>query len=186
MPFTVAYADGGINRRDFDAYVRLLERGGIDWSNAPRVPESGTSNRWLYVWADRREAEKFRDELQAETGDEKWDVRDVPAGTKFSPGSLAHVLILMRRHSLGADFSLHPHSKTLIRRRFPSALPVSSMSIEWNPKSNFEREHGRIWNHIAAVLTGLNPEQLATLEGYEVYDLMPERTIYNSQTTAAA
>jgi hypothetical protein len=186
MPFTVAYADGGIKRHEFDAYVRLLEKRGIDWSNTPRVPEAGTPNRWLYVWADHQDAEQFRDELAAETGDNKWYLRELAGDTKPSPGPLAHVLILMRRRSLGADFSLHPHSKTLIRRRFPQAHPVSSIAIEWRTKSDFEREHGPIWDHIAVVLTGLTLEQLASLEGYEVYDLMAERTIYNSQAAAAA
>jgi hypothetical protein len=185
MPFTVGYADGSIKRHEFEAYVRLLEKRGIDWSNTPRVPEQGTPNRWLYVWGDRREAEKFCEELKAETRDNKWYVRELAAGTEVSSGPLARVVILMRRHSLGAELSLHPHSKTLIRRRFPEARPVSSISIEWSTKSDFEGEHGPIWDHIAVVLTGLSLEQLAALEGYQVYDLMAERAVYDSQAALA-
>jgi len=185
MPFTVTHADAGMKRHDFDAYLRLLEQRGIDWSNTPRVAEPGSSNRWLHVWTDRHAAEQFREELQAETGDDRWYVRELPADTETNPGPLAHVLILMRRTSLGADFSLHPHSKTLIRRRFPQSRPVSSISIEWRTRSDFERDQGPIWDHIAVVLTGLSLEQLATLEGYEVYDLKGERTIYDSQMAVA-
>src|SRR2546430_1147553 len=113
MLFTVAHADAGIKRHEFEAYVRLLEERGIDWSNAPRLPEPGAGHRWLYVWADRRDADRFCEELKAETRDNRWYVQDLPAGTEASRGPLARVVILMRRHSLGADFSLHPHSKTL-------------------------------------------------------------------------
>jgi hypothetical protein len=146
MSYTVAYADGGIKRREFDAYVRLLEKRGIDWSNTPRVPEPGTSNRWLHVWADKNQAESFCADLQSETRDKKWYVRELAAGTQPSVGSLAGVVILMRSQNLSADFSLHPHSRTLIRRRFPDSRPVSSISIEWTTQSDFEREHGPIWS----------------------------------------
>ncbi len=186
MPYTVAYRDAGNKRREFDAYVRLLEKHGIDWSNAPRVPEPGTPNRWLYVWANQADAEKFCEDLKEETRDNKWYVRELPSDTETSAGPLTRVLIFMRRHSLGADFSLHPHSKAFIHRRFPQSRPVSSISIEWNTKSDFEQEHGPIWDHIAVVLTGLSLEQLATLGGYQVYDLMREQTVYDSEATLAA
>lgn len=186
MAFTVSYADAGIKRHEFEAYVRLLEKRGIDWSNTPRVPEPGTTNRWLYVWPRREDAEEFCNELKAETRDDRWNVREVAGGTQPSTGPLARVVILMRRHSLGADFSLHPHSRTLIRRRFPEARSVSSISIEWSTRGEFEQQHGPIWDHIALVLTGLNTEQLEILEGYQVYDLMAERVAYDSRVPAAA
>lgn len=186
MPYTVAYEDAGIKRREFDVYVRLLEKRGIDWSNTVRVPEPGTSNRWLHVWADKEAAETFCAELQAETRDKKWYVRQLAAGTQPSEGSLVRVVILMRRQNLTADFSLHPHSQTLIHRRFPDAHPVSSISIEWTTKTDFERQHGPIWDHIAPVLTGLSKKQLETLGGYQVYDLKSERTVFDSQWTHAA
>jgi len=156
MPYTVAYKDGGIKRHEFDAYVRLLERRGIDRSNTARVPEPGSSKRWLYVWRERKDAELFCAELQTETRDKKWHVRELAAGTQSSEGALIRVVVLMRRQSLSADFSLHPHSRTLIQRRFSNAHPVSSISIEWTTKNDFEREHGPIWDHVAMVLTGLN------------------------------
>jgi hypothetical protein len=77
MPYTVAYRDAGNKRHEFEAYVRLLEKRGIDWTNA-------------------------------------------------------------------------------------------------------------IWDHIAVVLTGLSLEQLAALDGYQVYDLMAEKTVYDSRAAVAA
>jgi hypothetical protein len=186
MPFTVAYTDAGIKRRDFDVYVRLLQKRGIDWSNTGRVPESKTSNRWLYVWTDRAEAEAFCAELQSETRDKNWHVRQLPAGTQPSVGSLFRVLIFMRRQDSSADFSLHPHTRTLIHRRFPKARPVSSITIDWMTKSDFEQQQGPIWDQIATMLTGLNVEQLDSLDGYQVYDLKSEQTRFDSQVAHAA
>lgn len=186
IPFTVTHRDAGIKRHEFEAYLRTLEKRGIDWSDTPRVEEPGTPNRWLYVWADREPAEEFCQELQAETRDDQWYVRELANGTQPSQGPLARVVILMRSHSLGADFSLHPHSRILIRRRFPQASPVSSMSIEWSTKDDFEQQHGPIWDHVAVVLTGLSLDQLQTVDGYQVYDLLRERMIYDSLATVSA
>jgi hypothetical protein len=120
-------------------------------------------------------------DLKAETQDQNWYVTEVPAGQEGAPGPLARVIILMRPHSLGADFSLHPHSKTLIRRRFPKSRPVSSISIEWSTQADFEMQHGPIRDHVAVVLTGLTLDELAALGGDEVYDLIKERKVYDSQ-----
>ena len=179
MSFTVALAAAGNNRREFEAYVRLLEKRGIDWTNAPRVPEPGTKNRWLYVWPNREAAEAFCQELRSETRNDRWHVREVADGAEGTAGSLARVVILMRERSLGADFSLHPHSRALIRRRFPDAHMVSNVSIEWGRHRELD-EHEPLWDHVALVLTGLSMEELETLEGYQVYDLKSERTIHDS------
>jgi hypothetical protein len=185
MPFTVTHGDSGIQRRPFDAYLGLLGRRGTDWSNAPRVPEPGNSSRWLHVWADRRKAEKFCEELKRETLDDQWTVRELPAGTDITHGPLSRVLILMRRYSLGASFSLHPHSQTLIQRRFSQARPVSSISIDWKTPADLDQEPGSFWDHLAVLLTGLSTDDLGTLEGYEIYDLRAEQPIHDSQAALA-
>lgn len=177
MPYTVAYEDAGIKRHEFDGYVRLLEKRGIDWTNIPRVQEPGTTNRWLYVWTDRHDADAFCADLRAETRDKKWVVRELPADTEPSPGPLTPVVILMRRHSQGAEFTLHPQSRMLVKRRFPDARPVASVSIESTTMQDFEQQHGPIWEHIALVLTGLSTAQLAELGGYEVVDVHREQTV---------
>jgi hypothetical protein len=185
MSFTVTHDDSGIQRRAFDVYLGLLGRRGTDWSNAPRVPQPGHSSRWLHVWDERTKADKFCEELKRETHDDAWAVRELPAGTEVTYGPLTRVLILMRRHSLGADFSLHPHSQTLIRKRFPRARSVSSITIEWKTPDQMDQEPGGFWDHVAVMLTGLSLEELAALEGYEVYDLRAEQPVYESQTAGA-
>lgn len=101
MPYTVTYRDAGIKRHEFDTYVRLLAKRGIDWTESQRVPEPGTTNRWLYVWPDRPQAQAFCDEIRRETGDPNWDVRDLPESTSVSPGPLMPIVIYMTWQSLG-------------------------------------------------------------------------------------
>jgi len=185
MPYTVTYRDAGIKRHEFDTYVRLLAKRGIDWTESQRVPEPGTTNRWLYVWPDRPQAQAFCDEIRRETGDPNWDVRDLPESTSVSPGPLMPIVIYMTWQSLGNTFVLHPHSRTAIRRRFPKARQVSSISVEYLTRSDFEQTHGPIWDHIALVLTGLSSEQLAELGGYRIYDPATEQTVYESCAVAA-
>ncbi len=186
MPYTVTSKHAGFKRREFDAYVRLLESRGIDWTNIPRVSEPGTSNKWLYVWADQNEAEAFRDELQKETRDENWIVRELPESVPESQGPLTPVIILAHRQSTGASFSLHPHSRTLIRRRFPQANMVSSVSIEAFTMQEFERRHGSIWNHIAQVLSGLTLAELEQIGGYQVVDVATDRILSENAAHATA
>ena len=50
---------GGNTDKEYEAYTELLEEVGIDLANAPRTPEPGTTNRWLYVWKSRPQAERF-------------------------------------------------------------------------------------------------------------------------------
>ena len=52
--------------------------------------------------------------------------------------------------------------------------------------SDFEQQHGPIWDHVAMVLTGLSFDQLQGIDGYQILDLKRERTIHDSQATVAA
>ena len=54
----------GLNTdREYQAYVDLLQDIGIDIADVPRIPEPGTTNRWLYVWQSKPLAERFAREL---------------------------------------------------------------------------------------------------------------------------
>jgi hypothetical protein len=185
MPYTVTYRDAGIKRHEFDAYVRLLEKRGVDLTNIPRVHEPGTTNRWLYVWAERTDAEHFRDELRHETHDLNWLVHELPDTVQPSHGPLTPLVVIMRRHSLGADFTLHPHSRALLQRRFPQARAVSSVSIETSALHDFEQQHGPIWEQIVQVLTGLTPPQLAQLGGYRIVDPIHDQTVFEDNLVNA-
>ena len=178
MPFTVTYLDAGIKRHEFDAYVRLLEKRGIDWTNIPRVQEPESTNQWLYVWDDQTLALAFRDELRRETKDVKWELRELHPGTPISEGPLMLITILMRRNSRGADFALHPHSQRFIQRRFPDSHSIASISIESTTLDDFQRQHGSIWDHIAQVLSGLTMEKLASIGGFVIVDPAREQIVY--------
>lgn len=180
MPYTVAYSEAGIKRKEFDAYVRLLEKRGIDWTRAPRTPEPGTPNRWLYVWENREDADAFCAELQGETRDQKWYVRNLPDLLEASSGTLTPVIVLMRRNSLGAEFSLHPHSRALVRRRFPTARMVNSVSIETETLDDFQQQHGPIWEHVAQVLSGLDAASLTEVGGFRIVDSASDQIVFEA------
>jgi hypothetical protein len=180
MPFTVACKDAGIKRHEFDAYVRLLGKRGIDWTEIQRVPEPGTQNRWLYVWEDRQEADAFCKEIQSETRDTNWEVRVLDPSIPASRGPIMPVVINVTRQALGITAALHPHSRTAIRRRFPNARRVSSVYVEYETEAEFKHAHGPMWDEIALVLTGLTADQLQELGGYRVFDPVAEKTVYES------
>jgi hypothetical protein len=96
------------------------------------------------------------------------------------------IVIHVTRQSLGATFTLHPHSRTAIRRRFPSTRQVYSIYIEHGTEFDFEQTNGLTWDHIAMVLTGLSLEQIEQLGGYCVFDLVAEQTVYDSTSAVVA
>jgi hypothetical protein len=181
MPFIVSHR-GAFERRRIDDYLRLLRKRGIDWTDAPRVPDPETEDRWWYVWDNRDEAEGFCKELRKDTRDKKWGVHTLPADVQALQGSLIRVVILMRPQSLGAEFTLYPHSETLVRRRFPSARLVHWISVEGSTVNDVEQQqHGPMWDHIAQVLTGLTDAQLEDLGGYQIFDRDREQTVFDSR-----
>lgn len=186
MPFTVATRESGTLPREFDVYVRLLESRGIDWTRAPRLPAPGVRNRWLYVWSNRREAEAFCDELRKETRNDAWFVRELSPSVQPSTGPLITVTVLMGRNRLGAEFALHPHSRVLIRRRFPWAKSVFSVAIEADSRSDFERESSPIWEHVAQMLTGLSSSELSQLGGYVVIDSAQDTMVVEGDVAVSA
>ena len=181
MPFTVSYR-GSTKRHEFDTYIRLLNKRKIEWTEADRVAEPGTENRWVYVWPSQEDAESFCKEIRKETHDKNWQVQEVENGTEISSGPLMPVIVYMTRQSIGCTFTLHPHSRSAILRRFPQSQQVSSVAIEYGTKFDLEQAHGPIWDHVALVLSGLSLEELATLGGYRVLDLTNEKIIYDSTT----
>jgi hypothetical protein len=66
MGFTVTH-QAGTKDVEFDAYGRLLQQKGVDLAKLNRVPEPGTSRRWLYVWNVEADAQVFADELKKRT-----------------------------------------------------------------------------------------------------------------------
>ena len=187
MPYAVAHRSGSINQLKFDIYLRLLGQRGIDWTSAPRTQEPGTEGRWNYIWSERAEAESFREELCRDTGDDRWYVHEIStAEQETSTGPLMPVLIRGFRQSIGSSFSLHPHSRAQIRRRFPDARQLSSVYIEHGHEPDFETRGGLLWEHIAEMLTGLSEHQLEELGGYRVVDSESEDVLFDSTSVSTA
>jgi hypothetical protein len=76
MPFTVMLP-GGTKDSEYEKYVRLLQRWGINRVEGSRTPEPGTENRWLHVWQNKADAQGFADELRAITANPGWIVYEL-------------------------------------------------------------------------------------------------------------
>lgn len=177
MGFTVT-RQGGTKDAEFQAYVRLLRQRGINLGKLPRVPEPGTRRRWLYVWSDADEAQRFADDLKERTTDDAWQVVETTAPP--SEGPLGPVLIQLARRGDGLLFALHPLSRAMIQSAFPQAMQSATNAFlatqQW---SDFRRSHGglrELVQQIAPSLTGLTLEQLEDV-GYAVMDTDTEDTI---------
>jgi hypothetical protein len=175
--FTVT-RPGGTKDAEFQAYARLLRQLGKDLGKLPRVPEPGTSRRWLYVWNTEEEARAFADELKKRTRDAAWAVVDVNAAA--SEGPLGPILIQMTRQADGLTFALHPLSRAVIRSGFPRAVSsASTASIDTATWYEFRKERGgldELVRQIAPSLTGLDSAELDAL-GYAVVDADSDETL---------
>lgn len=183
MGFTVAH-HGGTKDLEFEAYVRLLEKHGVDVANLQRVPEPGTQNRWLYVWEYRQDAEAFAAELRKSTHDRGWYVRELDREDIVSKGPLGPITIYAGQQSDGWAFDLHPQSRAMIERRFPGSCRIGSVFIGAQPNGDlegFSPEASNLLDHVALMLTGLSAEQLKEFGGYRVYDPVRHQTLRESK-----
>jgi hypothetical protein len=168
MPFTVTH-DGGMDAHEFQAYARLMNRWGIDVADTPRTPEPGTHARWLPAWEDRPEAERFAQEMRADTRNRAWAVYPVDGG-RVTRGPLGPVDIYVGRRSDGCAYGLSPYSLALIHKRFPEARPVRALSIQTEMQPDLRASQGHLWDQVARIVTGLTDEQLTELGGYRLYE----------------
>jgi hypothetical protein len=167
--FTVTKPGGIKGMEDYDAYLRILNRWGVDMTDMPRVLEEGRPNRWLYVFREREDAERFAKEVRAESRNKSWCVREFHT-RHLSRGPLGPVVVEVGFQG-GCSFGLDWLSHDLIRKRFPHAQMVPGVYIEREGKADFEADHlESIWKHVTLLLTGLTEEELAELGGYRVYD----------------
>lgn len=182
MPFTVS-RDGGVESPAFEAYARLLSRWGIDVAHTPRVPDPETQGRWLPVWPDAVDAERFAEELRAGSHDRAW--RAVPLnGATVSEGALGPVTILLSPRSDGCAYGLDLFSRTLIHKRFPGARLPHGLYLYGETKPDVRTTQGHLWDHVAGVLTGLSGEQLAELGGYRLFDQVHHRFLLQPSLVA--
>ena len=173
MGFTVTH-QGGTKDVEFEAYARLLRQKGVDLAKLNRVPEPGTSRRWLYVWPAEAEAEAqaFADELKKRTRDNAWEVVQVNAPP--SEGPLGPVEIQVGRQSNGWTFALHPFSRQMLQEIFPGSCRVSSVFIASDTRQGFQttrEDLAKLAEQVAIILTGVHIDQLREkFGGYRVYD----------------
>jgi hypothetical protein len=176
MAFTVGIP-GGTRDDEYEAYVRLLEKSGVNVAETSRVVEPATGMRWLYAWGTRAEADRFALRLREETGKSDWQVYDLPHAAP-SAGPLGPVVILIGRQSDGLSYMLSPSSKKLIRKKFPgSNIAPGGVFISTATPSDNETVQGPIWDQVAIILTGLSLDQLEQLDGYQIYDPLTHRTL---------
>jgi hypothetical protein len=168
MVFTVGLP-GGTRDYEYEAYIRLLEKEGVDVANTQRVADPATGKRWLYAWDAREAAERFAVRLKEDTGIPDWNVYELP-GVEPATGPLGPIVILVGRQSDGYSYSLTPSSKKLIKRLFPQANIAPNLFISTTTQSDFESTHGAIWDQVAIILTGLSEQQARQLGGFQVYD----------------
>jgi hypothetical protein len=76
----------------------------------------------------------------------------------------------------GYTFALHPKTVAFLKER---GLPVrlARMSVGFNTKSEFERMHGPLWDHIEQILTGLSIEEIRKLGKVEFIDAVTNKPI---------
>jgi hypothetical protein len=167
MFYTVS-REGGMDVHQFDAYVRSMNQWGIDIGHTRRTPEPGTRARWLPVWQDRAEAERFAEELQTRK-DRNWRVYPVDE-SEVSEGGLGPVDVAIALGSDGCSYGLDPYSRRLIHKRFPNARPLQIVSIRTQMQPDYQTAHRHLWDQVVRLLTGLTDEQLDELGGYRLYD----------------
>jgi hypothetical protein len=150
--------------REFQTYIDLLQTIGIDVADAPRTPEPGTTNRWLYIWKDKVQAERFARVLGDRLRDPSWRVHefDVPEDPPFEErrGPLAPLTIFSIPTSAGTEFRLESASQERIMAHFPNARVVGQVTFPPQARED--------WDHVARLLTGIPDEGVEQLGGMRI------------------
>jgi hypothetical protein len=164
--------------REFQAYIDLLEEIGIDIANVPRVLEPGTTNRWLYVWRSRPQAERFARELGGRLRDPSWEVHefDIPDEER---GPLAPLIIWAIPTAEGTAFRLDPKSQARVMHHFPNARLAGEMLFPSQVRRDHQRQHGPAWDQVIVILTGIPDESIDCLGGVRI--LSPDGEILHER-----
>jgi len=70
----------------------------------------------------------------------------------------------------GCTYALHPRSRARIEAAHPTAQIASQIFVGFENEGSLVERQGLVWDKVAALLTGLNAEQLQALGGVEIYD----------------
>jgi len=162
--------------REIQAYTALLEKIGIDLAHAPRTLEPGTTNRWLYVWKTKPQAERFARELGARLRDSSWFVHEFELPHE-ELGPLAPLTILSIPVPDGTVFRLEANSQARIMQHYPNArllgevVQPGGVSFSHDVRDDFERKNGTVWNQVIVLLTGIPEEGIDRLGGVRIVTL---------------
>jgi hypothetical protein len=159
--------------REFQAYTALLEEIGIDLANVPRTREPGTTNRWLYVWKSKSQAERFARELGTRLRDPSWFVHEFEV-PREDLGPLAPLTILSIPVVGGTVYKLEPNSQARLMQHYPNARLVGEFMLRGGEefpngvRSDFERRFGPVWDQAIAQLTGIPEDAIDGLGGIRI------------------
>ncbi|AEI48304.1 MULTISPECIES: hypothetical protein [Runella] len=77
----------------------------------------------------------------------------------------------------GYTFSILPSLRDLIKRTVPGAMPVNSIFVSYDVKSNFEAYFGNLQKHILPALLGMDYEQVQN-QNIQFIDTQTKKVIY--------
>jgi hypothetical protein len=80
------------------------------------------------------------------------------------------LLIYVGRQHDGAVYELGPRTEWRLEKAFPQTTRLPSVFLGYEKTEDFERLHGRLWEQVAVMLTGLSLEQINNLGGFRICD----------------
>ena len=94
---------------------------------------------------------------------------------------MAQVLVGVGKQMQGYTFRLQPRSRIWLVEQFPDAPRVESLFISVDTKGDSFTVHPNIMNQVFTLLTGLDQEELKSLDEVAVFDARKNSNIYTYQ-----
>ena len=158
---------GGVTDWEFRVYIALLEEIGIDVTNVPRIPEPSTNSRWLYVWTDKRLAERFARELGLRLHDRTWVAEEISISSPET-GPIAPLVIVAFPATKGTTFFLDSGSLARIGTHFPNVRLPGEIFLTKGTRFNDADPQSHPWDEFASTITGIPQEEIERMGGYRI------------------
>ena len=96
---------------------------------------------------------------------------------------MAQLLVGVGKQRQGYTFRLQPRSRIWLAEQYPDAPRVASIfiSVDTSNANDSFSVHPNIMNQVFTLLTGLDQEELKTLDGLAVFDARKNSNIYTYQ-----
>jgi hypothetical protein len=88
--------------------------------------------------------------------------------------------VLVGKQKDGYVFRLKPSSKRELLQERDLQDTVSSVFISYDTKHDFEQIHGRVWDHVITLLTGMSLNKLNRIGGFVIVDPSMDQILYDS------